>query len=233
MAINAYGDNLATNGVVGNTAPEVKDKSVLGKDDFLTLLLVQLQHQDPTEPTDSATILTQTSQLASLEAAENTNKSLENLASALSSSQEFSTIAAIGKTADLGSDAISHDKGDISSFEMYFSEDIASGTITITDLEGNDIATIDIEMDEDEDGNLAEQKDAGVYQFDWDGLDSSGNPVETGIYSVNAKYNDPEGNPQTSRIGAYPIESVRFENGTTFLKLGSSYIALENIVEIY
>ena len=68
MAINAYGDDLAINGIVGNTAPEPEDKSVLGKDDFLTLLLVELQHQDPTEPTDSATILTQTSQLANLEA---------------------------------------------------------------------------------------------------------------------------------------------------------------------
>ena len=62
---------------------------VLGKDDFLKLLLVELQHQDPTEPMDSGKILTQTSQLASLESAQNTTKALETLAKQLGASQDF------------------------------------------------------------------------------------------------------------------------------------------------
>ena len=133
MPINAFGNNLATEGAVPTSTNTVEDKTFLKQDDFLTLLLVQLQHQDPTEPTDSEKILTQTSQLASLEAAENTNQALAELATSLGNTQQFSTIAAIGKTADLGSDAISLDEGSLSSFEMYFPEDIQAGTISITD----------------------------------------------------------------------------------------------------
>jgi len=222
MAINAYGDNIATNGVVGNTAESVKDKTVLGKDDFMTLLLVELQHQDPTEPMDSEKILTQTSQLASLESAENTNKALEDLSASLSNTQQFSTIAAIGKTADLGSDAISIDEGATSTFEIYFPSDIEQGTVNITDLDGNTVATLPVGTNS-----------SGVYQFDWNGLDSAGNPAESGIYRVNADYRTPEGNVLQTRLGAYPIESVRFENGNTLVKVGSSYVPLENIVEVY
>jgi len=222
MAINAYGDNLATNGVVGNTTESVKNKSALGKDDFMTLLLVELQHQDPTEPMDSEKILTQTSQLASLESAENTNKALEDLATSLGSSQQFSTIAAIGKTADLGSDAISHDEGSISTFEVYFPSDIEQGTLNITDLEGNLISTIDVGTNS-----------SGVYKFDWDGLTSAGSPAESGIYRVNADYSTPDGQTLKTRLGAYPIESVRFENGSTLVKVGSNYVPLEQVVEVY
>ena len=233
MAINAYGDNLAINGVVGNTKPAVEDKTVLGKDDFLTLLLVELQHQDPTEPMDSAKILTQTSQLAGLEASGNTNKALEDLATSLSSSKEFSTIAAIGKRADLGSDGIKHERGSSSTFEMYFPEDIASGTIEISNLDGEVVATIDTQTQKDKDGKAIEVKGSGVYAFTWNGLDNDKNALADGIYRVSAKYVDSDGAKQTSRIGAYPIESVQFKDGKTLLKLGSSYVPLENVVEIY
>ncbi|MDQ7045278.1 MAG: flagellar hook capping FlgD N-terminal domain-containing protein [Sulfurimonas sp.] len=232
MGITSTGLNAATNPeTVAST--NVQDKTKLGKDDFMTLLLVQLQHQDPTEPMDSGAILTQTSELAALEASSNTNTALEELSASLQSSQDFGITSAIGKRADLGSDAISHDEGTTSSFEMYFSEDVASGTIEISDFEGNIVSTMNIQDQEDVNGNVLSQRDAGVYQFDWDGLGLDGAAVESGIYRVNAKYVNAAGDSQTSRIGAYPIESVRFENGETFVKVGSSYVPLADIVEIY
>ena len=63
--------------------------SVLDKDSFMKLLLVELEHQDPTDPMDSDKILTQTSQLATLESASNTNKALEELATQLSASRDL------------------------------------------------------------------------------------------------------------------------------------------------
>jgi len=221
MAITSTGLNAATNAEYAEAVSQV-DKSVLGKDDFMTLLLVELQHQDPTEPMDSEKILTQTSQLATLEASENTNKALEDLALALGSTQQFSTISAIGKTADLGSNAIGHDEGSTSSFEVYFPQEIASGTLEVLDTNGNIVSTMNIEANE-----------AGVYQFDWDGELSNGSAAESGMYYITASYKNPAGDDLTTRMGAYPIESVRFEEGTTLIKVGSSYVPLENVVEIY
>ncbi len=220
MAINATGQNaaLSTATAQGTNNP----KSVLGKDDFMKLLLVQLQYQDPTQPMDSEKILTQTSQLASLESADNTKKALEKLSASLGSAQQFSTIAAIGKTADLGSDAIAHDKGSTSTFEVYFPNDVEQGSVVITDNNGNTVKTLDVGTNK-----------AGVYKFSWDGSDNNGNAVDSAVYHVNATYNDTNGNKLQTRLGAYPIEAVRFDKGNTLVKVGSNYVPLSNVKEVY
>lgn len=222
MPINAFGENLATNGAVGAASTAVADNRTLGKDDFMKLLLVELQHQDPTEPMDSEKILTQTSQLAGLESSENTRTALEQLTASLGSSNQFSTISAIGKTADLGSDAITYDEGSASSFEVYFPSSIEQGTVNITDLDGNLVQTLDVGTNQ-----------SGVYAFDWDGSTSTGQQAISGIYRVNADYRDPNGNALQTRLGAYPIESVRFDQGNTLVKVGSNYVPLEQILEVY
>ena len=221
MAITSTGLNAAlyAEPTVDNS---VEDKTELGKDDFMTLLLVELQHQDPTEPMDSEKILTQTSQLAGLEAAENTNKALADLAISLGTSNQFSTISAIGKTADLGSNAITLNEGASSSFEVYFPSDIQQGTVQVVDSSGALIKSLDVGTNP-----------SGIYQFDWDGTDNIGNPAKSGLYYVNATYADPDGNDLETRLGAYPIESVRFDGGETMVKVGSSYVPLTSVKEVY
>ena len=221
MAITSTGLNAATSAeyVAPSTA---KDNTVLDKDDFMTLLLVELQHQDPTEPMDSEKILSQTSQLATLEASENTNKALSDLAASLGMSQQFSTIAAIGKTADIGSNAVVFEEGSATTFEMYFPDDVQQGNIEITDVNGNVLKTLDVGTNP-----------KGVYKFTWDGTDSGGNTLDSGIYYASASYTNPSGTSLKSRVGAYPIESVRFENNETLVKVGSSYVPLSKIVEVY
>lgn len=119
-------------------------KGILDKDSFMKLLLVELQHQDPTDPMDSDKILTQTSQLATLESASNTNKALEELAAQLSASRDFAAVSVIGKMASLGSNAVSLEKGKTAKFEVYFQEEIKTGTLTITDKDDKVIKTVSL-----------------------------------------------------------------------------------------
>jgi flagellar basal-body rod modification protein FlgD len=222
MSINAIGQDTAVYGDYTKATKEVEDKTELTSDDFMTLLLAQLQYQDPTSPTDTESILTQTSQLASLESSDNTNQALIDLAASLSASNDFSTISAIGKTADLGSNTIAIDKGSSTTFEMYFPDDVQQGSVEIVDVNGNAIKTLDVGSNP-----------SGVYQFTWDGTDNGGNAVEGGIYYVNGSYTNTNGDAKTTRVGAYPIESVRFDNGESLLKLGSNYVPLSSVKEIY
>ena len=220
MAVNST--NSASSALTQATAAGTNPNGALGKDDFLKLLLIQLQYQDPTAPTDTATILSQTSQLATLESADNTNIALEKLSASLGNTQQFSIISAIGKTADLGSDSIAIDKGNSSTFEVYFPEAIDQGSIVITDADGTTVKTLDVE-----------KNPSGTYQFTWDGSNSNGNEVESGIYHIAANYSNPNGESLNTRLGAYPIESVRFDNGKALVKLGSNYVPFESIKEVY
>jgi len=219
MAIN---DITAATGTTLTDAPSgTNPNGVLGKDDFLKLLLVELKYQDPTEPMDSEKILSQTSELASLEASSNTNKALEELATSLSNSRDFSTIAAIGKIADTGSNAIVYEEGSQPGFEVYFAEDISSGTVNVLDANGNTVATLPVESG-----------DKGIHSFEWDGKNSAGNSVDEGIYYVTANYSDSSGGTHETRGGLYLIESVRFGEGETLVKVGSSYIPFKDIKEV-
>lgn len=138
-------ENLITNSSSSTTTSSTTSstKSSLSNDDFLQLLLTELQYQDPTDPMDSDKILTQTAQLSSLEAAQNTTAALESLSEQLASNTNFSAIGVIGQMASLGSSAITL-KDKASNFEIYFPSEIKTGTLTITDTDGKTVKTIDI-----------------------------------------------------------------------------------------
>jgi len=222
MAINSIGQDSALYGDY-TTPTTTEDKSSLSNNDFMTLLLVELQNQDPTDPMDSDKILTQTSELATLESTDKTNAALEDLATSLASSNNFSSISAIGKTADLGSNAITFEEANgISAFEMYFQSDIASGNVEILDANGNVIQKLDIQTGE-----------SGIFTYEWDGKDMAGNKVDDGVYYVTSSYKNTAGEDLSTRVGTYPIESVRFDNGEAFFKVGSGYVALDDVAEVY
>ena len=69
---------------------ERKTGSTLGKEDFLMLLVTQMQYQDPLEPTTDTEFISQLAQFSSLEEMQNLNESLDALANQLSNIQQQS-----------------------------------------------------------------------------------------------------------------------------------------------
>lgn len=59
------------------TAANTAGSEELGKDAFLTLLLTQMQQQDPLDPMDNSDMLAQMAQFTSLEQMSNLNKNFE------------------------------------------------------------------------------------------------------------------------------------------------------------
>lgn len=221
MAINAYGTNAATTTTTTASTSTTNPNGVLGKDDFLKLLLLELKYQDPTSPMDSEKILSQTSQLATLESTENTNKALETLAASLTSSMQFSGISAIGKIADTGSNAVVLEKNSSTDFQLYFPENVSTGKINILDVNGAVLRTMNVGA-----------TDAGVAKYTWDGKDAGGTTLNPGIYYVEATYANTDGASGSTRVGRYPIESIKFEDGKTLAKLGASYVDFSSIKEV-
>ncbi|WP_291950165.1 flagellar hook capping FlgD N-terminal domain-containing protein [Campylobacter sp.] len=135
-----------TSGIISNP------KAELDKDAFLKLLLIELQHQDPTDPMDTEKMLTQTAQLSALEMQDNTNKTMTQLVSAMTKLQNsiaastgMNALAAVGKLATVKDDYLIVADDDIQfQINMYLPEEPQKGNKT-------EIETKDFELKTNED----------------------------------------------------------------------------------
>jgi flagellar basal-body rod modification protein FlgD len=87
----------ATGGTTDTTTstPPVNPKGQLGKDDFLKLLSIQLENQDPSNPADNQQFMAQMAQFSALEQTTNMAAGLNQLAFA---SQVTQSVGLIGHT---------------------------------------------------------------------------------------------------------------------------------------
>ena len=212
------------NAVTASAADAVYNpSSELDKDAFMKLFLTQLQMQDPTDPMDTDKMLEQTAYLSTMEMNQNMQTTLENLEKTLNQNSELGALSAIGKIGDTGYRYLNvTDEDNSVNFDLYFGDDISSGEVQIKDKNGNIIRTFPLEA-----------HDKGVLNFEWDLTDNNGQRVPSDSYEIVAEYTSPDGKNHTTALGAYPIESIRFENGTPYAKLGSNYLPFSEIQEIY
>ncbi len=203
----------------------VNPKSKLDGQAFMKLLLTELKYQDPTQPMDSDKMLTQTSQLATLETQESTNKLMKELAAQLKAQTKSGAnayaISAIGKIATMGDVKLAvDDKSTKLLYELYFEKPVKEGSIIIKDKDDKVVKT----------QGLEEGKN-GVQSFAWDLKNDEGGRVENGAYTATAVYKDEDGKEHRISLGTYPVEAVKFKEGVALLKLGSKYVPMNDIKE--
>ena len=192
----------------------------LDKDAFMKLLLTELQYQDPTSPMDTEKMLTQTSQLASLEMQENTNKMMQKLADQLKNSTNMYAVGVLGKMAKIGDSGIVKEEGAGVKFAGFLESAAKGGTINIKDGTGKLVRTLEFG-----------QASAGANTFEWDGKDSAGNDARAGSYTVEISYTDAAGNVKNGGVGNYLVEGVKFIDGIAQVKVGGQYVSIDKVKE--
>ncbi len=78
-------------------------KQNLDKDDFLKILITQLQHQDPTKPMEDREFIAQMAQFSSLEQITNMGRQFSDLSSILKKSQAMNLIGRVVEIPHQGS----------------------------------------------------------------------------------------------------------------------------------
>jgi flagellar basal-body rod modification protein FlgD len=89
--------NQATTTATGTSTAKSANDAAMGKQDFLMLLVAQLQNQDPLNPSDPTEFTAQLAQFSSLEQLFTLNESMTNLATSNANADRFTTLNTIGK----------------------------------------------------------------------------------------------------------------------------------------
>lgn len=84
--------------------------NVLGKDDFMSLMLTQIRHQDPLEPKDNTESIAQLAQFSSLEQMQNVATGITEVLGAINAGNKAAALSMIGKYAE-GFEMIEDDTG--------------------------------------------------------------------------------------------------------------------------
>lgn len=221
--------DAVTNLTSTSTTASAGSNSVLDKDAFLQLLLVEMQNQDPTDPMDTDKMLTQTAQLSSLEMQQNTNETMEKmvetmeiLASAMTSSTNMSVINAIGKMATITDTtfALENSTQTITA-RMYLPAETKDGaTFQVLDSKGNVVRSIKVEKD---------KLTQGVNIIGWDGRNDNGVYAGAGNYTMKTSYTNADGGTSTSQYGSYLVESVKMVDGEAKLVIGGKEVSFSEI----
>lgn len=207
--------------------------ATLDKDAFLKLLLIELQHQDPTDPMDSDKMLTQTSQLSALEMQQNTNTTMQKmvetmqlLSNSFSTSMSTSAIGAIGKMATVSDNKIKLTGSDeIIALKMYLPEDSDENGVTLEVYDSNNKLVFSEKSGE-------QSVSQGLFTMEWPGRNNDGVYAGDGEYTVKMVYNNKNGEKITANYGTYPIEGIVFKEGIAYAKMAGQEVPFDAISEI-
>lgn len=200
--------------------------NTVDKDGFLKLLITQMQHQDPFTPMDNEQMMSQMAQFSSLEQMQSINSNLasslqwdllfnQTINNTMATSLIGRDVEASGSELELTSRGASTIKYGLDSFATEVSAEVrnAAGDVVYSEPLG--------------------ARDAGSYDWTWNGTDYKGQMQAPGTYQVSfvAKNAADEAVPvSTHRVGR--VESVEYVEGQAFLVVSGQRIPLGDVLRI-
>lgn len=164
--------SAATASTASTAATDPLSKLSSNFNDFLNLLMTQLQNQDPTSPMDTNTFTTQLVQFTGVQQQINTNASLTTLIQATQGNTLLNSSTLIGQPVQVTSDQLSLQNGKAGiSFTTPAAGPVNIGIYSPSGVKLRDAAVTSV---------------AGQNQWSWDGKDSSGTTLPDGAYKVVA-----------------------------------------------
>jgi flagellar basal-body rod modification protein FlgD len=155
------------------TATTEKDSSqTLGQDEFLTLLVAQMQNQDPLNPTDATEWTAQLAQYSQLEQSMHLNDTMEVLVDGQKTTERLSALSLIGKEAVVEGSTFSLG-GETAEIGYKIDGEVTGFDMEIHDSLGNRVATL-------HPSDLSQ----GNHFITWDGLDENGEHLPPGDYEL-------------------------------------------------
>jgi flagellar basal-body rod modification protein FlgD len=148
----------------------------LGKNEFLNLLVAQLNNQNPLEPQSNGEFIAQLAQFSQVEGIEKLNTSMGSLLSGYQSSQALQASSLVGSKVIIPTDKAVVDTSESFKASLVLPTSSSNVYVNVYNNAGTAVSRI----------NMGEQA-AGNVSFIWDGKDASGNLLPPGTYKFEAQ----------------------------------------------
>lgn len=197
-------------------------KKSMGKDDFMKLLVAQLEHQNPLEPLKGTEFTGQLAQFSAVEQAFKTNETLQSINDSNVQLNASLALNMIGKQVEAGGNQISLGSAGSSTISFSLANQAAQAEIAVYDAAGELVTKITLE-------NVA----AGRQEVVWNGQDANGNQVPSGNYNYQVTAKDANGDDVA--VTTYTqgvIDGIGYEGGNIYATIGDRRVPVDSITEI-
>ncbi|MCP3983615.1 MAG: hypothetical protein GY723_04460 [bacterium] len=205
---------ISTDVITSNSSSNItgsSERPELGQEDFLAMLIAQLENQDPLEPQDGTEFTAQLAQFSSLEQLLGMREAIDELASVQVQAQTLGAVGLIGKTVQVQASQFEIDPNASELPKLAFELS-----------EPADVRSVELF---NEDGMLAARNDdlglqnAGITELDW--TDFSEQPG-AGLYTI--RINQIEGAQARSLVESR-VTGTAIQNGVLFLGRAEANLA--------
>lgn len=208
----------------GTQATSGPQEAKSSKDEFLKLLVAQLENQNPLEPQDGAEFVAQLAQFSAVEQSEMTNEHLAALQAEQSAASSAALANFVDKSATFSTDSVYVDDpgGGVPEAEFELGARAKSVRAVVLDESGKPVRTLDL-------GGLPPGKHTAL----WDGTDSLGKPVDPGRYRVEITSEAEDGTQATiSTRFSGTVSAVDFSTGTPMMRMGGAMFSPSDVSSI-
>lgn len=203
-----------------STTGDTSSSTSLGSDQFLTLLVAQLENQNPLDPADTEQFTDQLAQFSQVEQLINVNDKLDEMNNNVSDSGNVDANSYVGKTVSATVTSMTIDDGSVTP-GFYEVDEPSEVTVYVYDSNGTKVAT------------LSEgQVDAGSYLVSWDGTDDEGNSLDDGEYSYVVMADSGDGYEAVESSLSGTVSAVSYQNGKGYLVVSGVLVDPDNVTTV-
>ena len=190
---------------------------------FLTLLVAQLENQDPLNPLENTELTSQLAQMSTVQGIEQLNTTLSSLVNSLADSQAVQASALIGNTVLVPGSNMTLSEG-----KAYGGVNLSAPadqvTVSIIDSTGKVVQTQTLGAQE-----------AGNVLFSWDGATSSGTTASDGAYVFKVAATSGTSSVTAEALQLGTVSALtRTANGSFVLDLGSlGQFGFNDVQQVY
>ncbi len=207
----------------GVGAAGTKAGGQVSRDDFLKLLIAQLQNQDPLSPMDNQEFAVQLAQFNSLEQLIGVNEKLDSLASQQGLASQFNTASLIGKQVVGRGNEVNLGQSGGASMHYELASNASKVTVNVLNANGAVVRQIDVGS-----------QSAGAQSVMWNGQNSLGQSQPPGVYRFEVTAADGAGNalPVIKQMRGV-VTGVNLEGPVPILEIGQMRISMGAVTAIH